>query len=95
MDLDFLLQYINLITLGICLCIGYAFKKIDKFNNQYIPAVMLLLGTIINVLVNIPNINMAVILGGMISGLASTGLYEAMRNLLEKDGKKEDSNNDE
>ncbi|WP_033168353.1 phage holin family protein [Clostridium sp. KNHs205] len=95
MDLDFLLQYINLITLGICLCIGYTFKKIDKFNNQYIPAVMLLLGTIINVLVNIPNINMAVILGGMISGLASTGLYEAMRNLLEKDGKKEDSDNDE
>lgn len=84
MDITFLLQYINVITLGICLCIGYAFKNIKKFNNQYIPVFMLVLGTIINVIANIPDINMTVILSGMISGLASTGLYEAMRNLIEK-----------
>lgn len=89
-DLSFLMEYINLITLGICLCVGFALKyaKIfDRFGNQYIPLSMLVLGTIINVLVNIPSINAAVILGGMISGLASTGLYEMMRNLLDKDGK--------
>lgn len=90
-DLSFLMEYINLITLGICLCVGFALKyaKIfDWLGNQYIPLSMLVLGTIINVLVNIPSINAAVILGGMISGLASTGLYEMMRNLLDKDGKK-------
>ncbi len=89
-DLSFLLEYINLITLGICLCVGFALKyaKIfDWLGNQYIPLSMLVLGTIINVLVNIPSINAAVVLGGMISGLASTGLYEMMRNLLDKDGK--------
>lgn len=89
-DLSFLMEYINLITLGICLCVGFALKyaKIfDWLGNQYIPLSMLILGTIINVLVNIPSINAAVILGGMISGLASTGLYEMMRNLLDKDGK--------
>ncbi|OUP21410.1 holin [Lachnoclostridium sp. An196] len=89
-DLSFLMEYINLITLGICLCVGFALKyaKIfDWLGNQYIPLSMLVLGTIINVLVNIPSINAAVILGGMISGLASTGLYEMMRNLLDKDGK--------
>ena len=88
-DLSFLMEYINLITLGICLCVGFALKyaKIfDWLGNQYIPLSMLVLGTIINVLVNIPSINAAVILGGMISGLASTGLYEMMRNLLDKDG---------
>lgn len=90
MDLNFLLDYVNLVTLGICLCIGYAFKSVKKFNNQYIPACMLVIGTIINVLANIPSINAAVVLGGMISGLASTGLYEAMRNLIEHDGKKEE-----
>ena len=91
-DLSFLMEYINLITLGICLCVGFALKyaKIfDWLGNQYIPLSMLVLGTIINVLVNIPSINAAVILGGMISGLASTGLYEMMRNLLDKDGKKD------
>ena len=89
-DLSFLMEYINLITLGICLCVGFALKyaKIfDWLGNQYIPLSMLVLGTIINVLVNIPSINAAVILGGMISGLASTGLYEMMRSLLDKDGK--------
>ena len=89
-DLSFLLEYIDLITLGICLCVGFALKyaKIfDWLGNQYIPLSMLVLGTIINVLVNIPSINAAVVLGGMISGLASTGLYEMMRNLLDKDGK--------
>lgn len=89
-DLSFLMEYINLITLGICLCVGFALKyaKIfDWLGNQYIPLSMLVLGTIINVLVNIPSINAAIILGGMISGLASTGLYEMMRNLLDKDGK--------
>ena len=89
-DLSFLMEYINLITLGICLCVGFALKyaKIfDWLGNQYIPLSMLILGTIINVLVNIPSINAAVILGGMISGLASTGLYEMMRSLLDKDGK--------
>lgn len=89
-DLSFLMEYINLITLGICLCVGFALKYAKVFEwlgNQYIPLSMLVLGTIINVLVNIPSINAAVILGGMISGLASTGLYEMMRNLLDKDGK--------
>ena len=50
------------------------------------------LGTIINAVINWPGINAEVILGGMISGLASTGLYEMMRNLLDKDGKKDESN---
>jgi hypothetical protein len=91
MDITFLLDYINLITLGICLCAGFAFKEaFDKFPNRYIPLSALVLGVLINVLVNWPGINAAVVLGGMISGLASTGLYEMMRNLIDKDGKKGD-----
>ena len=91
MDISFLMDYINVVTLGICLCIGFALKyaKIfEKFGNQYIPLSMLILGTIINIITNIGNINATIVLGGMISGLASTGLYEMMRNLLDKDGKK-------
>lgn len=91
MDLNFLYDYINVITLGICLCIGYVIKtSLDFINNKYIPLIMLSAGTVINVLVNIPDINATIFLGGMISGLASTGLYEAMRVLISKDGKKED-----
>lgn len=94
MDLSFLTDYIDLVTLGICLCIGFALKyaKIfERFGNQYIPLSMLILGTTINIVIHIGDINATVVLGGMISGLASTGLYEMMRNLLDKDGKKDTS----
>ena len=92
MDITFLMDYVNLLTLGICLCVGFALKEaFPKFNNQYIPLSALVLGCIINILINIETgINAQVVLGGMISGLASTGLYEMMRNLLDKDGKKDE-----
>lgn len=92
MDITFLTEYINLVTLGICLCVGFALKYakfFEWFGNQYIPLASLIMGTVINILINYPGINEQVVLGGMISGLASTGLYEMMRNLLDKDGKKD------
>ena len=52
-------------------------------------------GTVYRALNNRPGINAEVILGGIISGLASTGLYEMMRNLLDKDGKKDNSESDD
>ena len=92
MDISFLTEHINPIVLGICLCVGFALKyaKIfDRFGNQYIPLSMLVLGTVISLSINIGKISADVVLGGMISGLASTGLYEMVRNLLNKTGKKE------
>jgi len=90
MDLTFLTTYINPLILGICLMVGYGIKTaVPKIPNRYIPLSALVLGVIIAVLMNYPGINAEVILGGMISGLASTGLYEMLRNLLDKDGKKE------
>ena len=91
-DLTFLFEYVDLVTLGICLCVGYALKHaklFEKFGNQYIPLTMLLTGTIIAIITNLGNVNAAVVLGGMISGLASTGLHEMLRNLLNYDGKKD------
>ena len=89
MDINFLLEYINLPILGICLMVGYVLKTaFVKFPNKYIPLAALTLGTIIVIVVNVKSgINIDVVLGGMISGLASTGLYEMLRNLLNKDEK--------
>lgn len=91
MDINFLLNYINPLILGICLATGYALKTaFAKFPNKYIPLSALILGTLIAILINLKaGINAEVVLGGMISGLASTGLYEMLRNLLNKDGKEE------
>lgn len=82
-----ILQYIDVVTLLICLCIGFALKyaKIfEKFGNQYIPLVMLILGCVISIFTHIPSIDANVILSGMISGLASTGLYEMFKGIIGK-----------
>lgn len=84
MNIDFLNNYIVLVVVGICICVGYVIKtSLDFIPNKYIPLIMLILGTTINIILNIHQINADIILGGMISGLASTGLYEAARNMLE------------
>lgn len=90
MDITFLTNYINPLILGICLLVGYVIKTaIPKLPNRYIPLSALILGVIAAIVINYPGINAEVILGGMISGLASTGLYEMLRNLLNRDGKKD------
>lgn len=84
---EVVLQYIDVVTMLICLCVGFALKyaKIfEKFGNHYIPLVMLILGCVINIVTNIPNIDAVVILTGMISGLASTGLYEMLKGIINK-----------
>ncbi len=89
MDISFLLEMINPVILGICLLLGYALKTaFDKFPNRYIPLAALSCGTMLAILIHMQSgINAQVVLGGMISGLASTGLYEMLRNLLRFDGK--------
>ncbi len=89
-DITYLTNYIDPLVLGICLCVGFACKEaFDWFKNRYIPLAMLVLGCVINVLIHMSTgINAEIVLGGMISGLASTGLYEMIRNLINKDGKK-------
>lgn len=86
MDLTVLTQYLSVIVVGICLCVGYVIKNsLDFIPNKYIPAIMLILGTVINVLMNLNGINAEVILVGMFSGLASTGLYEMFKNIINKE----------
>ena len=84
-DVSFVLEFIDPIILGICLAVGYALKNaFDKFPNKYIPLVALCVGTVLAVLLNLGEVSAEIILGGMISGLASTGLYELLKNLIHK-----------
>ena len=88
MDLSALTQYLSIVVVGICLCIGYVIKNsLDFIPNKYIPLIMLVLGLAINLLMNLNGINAEVILTGMLSGLASTGMYEMFKNLIYKEDK--------
>ena len=79
MDLSVLTQYLSIIVV--------IKNSLDFIPNKYIPLIMLVLGLAINILININGINAEVILTGMFSGLASTGMYEMFRNLINKEDK--------
>lgn len=86
MDISVLTQYVSIVVVGICLCVGYIIKNsLDFIPNKYIPLIMGVLGLTLNILINLSSgINAEVILGGLLSGLASTGLYEMFKNLINK-----------
>lgn len=88
MDISILSQYLSIIVVGICLCIGFVIKhSLDFIPNKYIPLIMLILGTLSNILINISTgINAEVILSGMFSGLASTGLHQVFSQMISKEG---------
>ena len=85
--MDFLNDYMVLIVVGICLCVGYMIKHFittDKVN-KFIPTIMAVLGVLLNVWVNEFAFTPEILLGGLFSGLASTGLYEAFHQFLKKE----------
>ena len=89
MDIYSLLDYLNVIVCGICICVGFIIKNLipsDKVN-KYIPLIMGVLGILLTMWISLA-ITPSVVLTGLISGLASTGLYEAFRNMIESLGKK-------
>ena len=84
MDLEFLNNYLILVIVGICMCLGYIIKNsLDFIPNKYIPLIVGLTGCIINIWIN-KSITPDIIIGGMFSGLASTGLHQAFINLLKE-----------
>ncbi len=83
--MDFLNNYLVLIVIGICLCVGYVLKNLiptDKVN-KFIPLIMAVLGVTLNIWLNFA-FTPEILLGGLVSGLASTGMYELFRNFIEK-----------
>lgn len=84
MDLSVLMQYIDIVIVGICLCVGFVVKKwIKDVDNKYIPTIVALLGLILKVISNISGgITLDLIFSGLFSGLASTGLHQAFTQLI-------------
>lgn len=80
--MEILQDYIVIIVVGICLGVGYIIKhSLDVIPNKYIPLIMGILGVILNVWLNGGAFTPEILLGGLASGLASTGAFELGRNL--------------
>lgn len=83
MDITFLNDYLVVVVVGVCLCVGYILKNFLPMDNKFIPLIMGVLGTILNVWIS-GEFTPVTLLGGMFSGLASTGMHQLFKQLIEK-----------
>lgn len=90
MDLIAILtQYIAPVIVVICLAVGWCIKNLvsnDRLDD-FIPTIAAVLGVAMAIWANLGNpVTPDVIALGLVSGLASTGLYEAMTHWVERGG---------
>ncbi len=83
MDITQLLTYGNVMIVGFCLCVGWIIKELIPTDrvNRYIPLIMGVMGVLLALWIYgaaTPD----TVFTGLFSGLASTGAYEAFRNLV-------------
>ena len=84
--MEFLNDFMIPVIMGICLCVGYIVKHwVKDVDNKIIPTLCALLGVLVALWMNWGNITPEVILSGLASGLASTGLHQAFTQLLNKE----------
>lgn len=86
-DLGFLTEYTIPVIVGICLCVGFVIKKwIKDVDNKWIPTICALLGVLLAIWINGWTITAPILLSGLFSGLASTGLHQLLKQLIENGG---------
>ena len=82
---NFLIQFAVFPVAIVCFGVGYIIKHfIPKIPNKFIPLILACVGLIINLALNQFNFSYEVIVTGIGSGLISTGSFELVRNLLNK-----------
>ena len=95
MDLGVLSNYTVIVVMGLCLCVGYVIKNsLDFIKNKYIPLIMAVMGIVLNLInccgeimatkgTELGPVVLQIVLSGAMSGLLSTGVYEAFRGIIE------------
>ena len=86
MGIEFLTNYSVPIVIGVCLCFGYVIKNLVQSSaiNRYIPLIVSILGVVVNVWLNLA-FTPEVLLGGLFSGLISTGMHQLLKNIINRE----------
>lgn len=80
--LQFVQDYYMPIIILACLCIGYIIKHLDWIPDKFIPLIMGCLGVGFAFLAK--GFSFEIFVGGLFSGLASTGFHQLFKQLIEK-----------
>lgn len=85
MSLEHITEMYIPVVLVACLVAGYIVKKwIKDVDNKWIPTICCVLGMVIACVVQ-ADISVQTIVAGAVTGLASTGLHQAFKQLVEKE----------
>lgn len=76
-------QYLSPVIVALCLILGYIIKHwVRDADNKIIPTVVTLAGTAAAVAMNWGAVTVEVIVGGALSGLASTGMHQLFKQWI-------------
>ena len=84
--MEFLQSYFNLLIVGCCVVVGYVWTTLtnpEYKSRRFIPLVMAVLGIAL-ACIDSGGVSVEIMLSGAVSGLASTGCYEAFKQLILK-----------
>ena len=76
-------NYLVPVIVGLCLVVGYLLKHLTGADNRFIPIIVTVLGVAVAVWMHWPHITPEVILGGAVSGLASTGMHQMFKQWID------------
>lgn len=80
--MDILNAYVIPEVMVLCLVLGFVVKHwIKDVDNKIIPTMVALVGAVVAVLTN--GLTVAAVVGGMVSGLASTGLHQMFKQWID------------
>ena len=81
-DMSFFNSIAMPLVIAACLIIGFILKKwVEDVDNRYIPTILALFGAVLACMVQ-DTVSVEVLVAGSFSGLASTGLHQAFRQIL-------------
>lgn len=82
--MEILNQYIVPVIVAACLLVGYIIKKwVADVDNKWIPTIVCVVGMALAVWINWPGVTLEALVGGAVSGLASTGLHQMFTKWIE------------
>ena len=83
--MEILEQYAIPIVMGICFGLGFVLKHaIKKLPNNWIPAILVIIGVTVNSWIEAWTLTPEILLGGIASGLLSIGLFETAKTLIDR-----------
>ncbi len=86
--MEFLSNYIVPVIVAACLMLGFVVKQwVKDVDNKWIPTIVAIAGALLAVWINWDNVTLEAIVGGAVSGLASTGLHQLFKQWIDNGGK--------